>query len=104
MKTIQNESSTTVYPFIRACTASCKKLVAKIQSIKKSLLTEFHYGVDDHRRLFQLALNEAEALAHETGFPLLVFPTLAREKAEEVAEWTRRQQAVRRSALVRLAA
>jgi hypothetical protein len=103
-KTNQNQSSTNVYPFASACAASCKKLVAKIQSIKRALLAEFRQGAYTNNRMFQLALNEAEALAHETGFPLLVFPTLAREKVDSVAVWNRHQQAVRRSAYQRLAA
>jgi len=54
--------------------------------------------------MLHLALNEAEALAGETGFPLLVFPELAREKAESVAAWGRRQQAVRQTPVLALAA
>ena len=51
-------------------------------------------------RLLQLALNEAEAIAWQTGFPELVFPTLAVEKAQKVATWYERQEAMRRSAAV----
>jgi hypothetical protein len=46
-------------------------------------------------RLLHLALNEAEALALETGFPELVFPLLAQEKAARVASWYERQNFVR---------
>ena len=47
--------------------------------------------------VLQLALNEAEALAWETGFPELVFPTLAQEKARSVATWHERQKALRQA-------
>lgn len=100
----QNQSLTTAHPFVRACSVCGKKLVAKIQNFKKALLWEFRGRAYGNERMFQLALNEAEALAHETGFPLLVFPTLAREKAESIAGWSRHQRFVKRSALARLAA
>lgn len=69
-----------------------------LQTIKTGLLREFNpaYG---QQRMVELALNEAEALAHESGFPHLVFPTLAREKVEAVAAWNRRQRLVRRRVL-----
>ena len=53
--------------------------------------------------MVQLALNEAEALAHQTGFPFLVFPALAREKVEAVAAWNRHQWMVRHAVLRRAA-
>ena len=56
--------------------------------------------------LIRLALNEAEALAWETGFPQLVFNGLAEEKIQAVASWNRRQSEIRqnRSAELSLAA
>jgi hypothetical protein len=44
--------------------------------------------------LARLALNEAEALAWQTGVPHLVFPELADEKIRELAAWRERQMAV----------
>lgn len=99
-----NNTTCTPHPFISSCSASCQKLLNKLQLLKKGLLSEFNHRADAQDRMLQLALNEAEALARETGFPLLTFPVLAREKAESVAAWRDRQQAVRRSALQRLAA
>ena len=91
--TIQDESTaTSARPFA----ASCARLLSNIQSVKTGLLTEFHPAAYGQGRMVELALNEAEALAHETGFPLLVFPALAREKVEAVAAWNRRQRMVRR--------
>jgi hypothetical protein len=46
--------------------------------------------------LLRLALNEAEALAWETGVPHLIFPTLAMEKVRSVADWQSRQKLVQR--------
>jgi hypothetical protein len=51
---------------------------------------------DGQRKLINLVLNEAEALACQTPFPHLVFPTLAEEMAETLAKWRARQQALRR--------
>ena|SRR2546427_886630 len=46
-------------------------------------------------RLLRQALNEAEAIAWQTGFPQLVFPSLALEKARAVATWESRQRSMR---------
>jgi len=43
-------------------------------------------------RLLRQALNEAEAIAWQTGFPQLVFPSLALEKASAIATWENRQR------------
>jgi hypothetical protein len=47
------------------------------------------------RRLLDLAVNEAEALAWQTGVPNLVFLTLAEEKLDAVNRWLDRQEEVR---------
>jgi hypothetical protein len=47
--------------------------------------------------VLELALNEAAALAWQTGFPYLFFPVLAMEKACAVAAWHLRQQFIRRT-------
>lgn len=104
MSALRNKSANTAAAFVAACTASCKKLLTRIQSIKTALLNEFGQSAFKQDRMLQLALNEAEALAHETGFPLLTFPILAREKLQGVAAWRMRQQNVRRSSFARLAA
>ena len=65
-----------------------------IQSLKGSIFLEFRNRPVIHKTMLTLALNEAEALADETEFPLLVFPTLAREKAEAVAAWSARNAAL----------
>jgi len=47
-------------------------------------------------RLSRLALNEAEALAWQSGIPLLVFPALAEEKIRAVRAWRDYQASIRR--------
>ena len=76
--------------------ASCKKLLAQMESVKAAVVSEFRGRLEEHDRMVELAVNEAEALAWETGFPQLLFPDLAVEKAYAVAGWHERQQALRR--------
>jgi hypothetical protein len=47
--------------------------------------------------LLRLAVNEAEALAWQTDYPHLIFPTLAVEKVQAVTAWDAQQQALRRN-------
>lgn len=47
------------------------------------------------RRLLELAMNEAEALAWQSGVPNLVFLTLAEEKLDALNTWLARQEKVR---------
>ena len=89
---------------VQTCTDSCRKLVAGMRRAKAALVAEFRERSDRDERMLQLALNEAEALAWQTGFPSLVFPTLAREKAESVAAWSRRQRSLFETGASRLAA
>src|SRR5262245_15860630 len=90
------QPKTTAHPGLRnACLASCRKLLAQIAKTKDSLWNEFRDRLKSHEHVLQLALNEAEALAWQSGVPHLVFLTLAREKAEGVARWYNRQQSLR---------
>jgi hypothetical protein len=75
------------------CVASCRKLAQQIQQMKTRILGEFRKSFGSNERLLQLALNEAEALAWQTGYPQLVFPELAHEKAQAVTSWKARQAA-----------
>jgi len=83
---------------------SCQELLNRINSAKEDLLSEFRPTVGLHDRMLRLALNEAEGLAYETDFPLLIFPMLAREKAEAVAAWRVRQESIRNGVLQSFAA
>ena len=78
------------------CVASCRKLLAQLEDVREQVVAEFRDRLDGHKHVLDLALNEAEALAWESGFPQLFFPTLATEKATAVAGWHVRQQSLRR--------
>ena len=93
MEKIENNPSS----FASACMASCRKLLDRLAHVKQAVLDEFHDTVDAHNKMLRLAVNEAEALAWETDYPELVFPTLAQEKAAEVTSWQARQREIRRS-------
>ena len=99
---LSSGSGTLVQPLLRAWT-TCKSAFNRLQAIKTILLREFRLKVNNRERMLRLALQEAEALAHETGFPLLTFPLLAREKLEAVAVWSQREQAMRRAFVRKLA-
>jgi hypothetical protein len=75
------------------CRVSCRKARAQIQAAKDAMFAESSNALHPQERLLRLALNEAEALAWETKYPQLVFPTLATEKVQAVIAWNRRQQA-----------
>ncbi len=79
----------------RSCLRSCQKIHAGVSRAKASLLAEARDTAKAQERLLRLAMNEAEALAWQTGYPHLLFPALAQEKIEAVADWTRRQEAIR---------
>jgi hypothetical protein len=77
------------------CIAACHKFAAQIEWANGKLLAELQGTLDVPEKLFRLALGEAEALAWQTGYPHLLFPTLAAEKVQAVAEWNARQQIIR---------
>jgi len=83
--------------FIKSCARSCQKMLSRLQNVRDSVADEFRNLVGHRDRMLDLALHEAESLAYQTGYPQLVFPVLAREKAEAVVTWTRRQRELRHS-------
>jgi len=83
--------------FSEACRATCQKLIGLIQNAKEAIFIEFRARREAHEHLLRLALTEAEALAWETAYPHLVFPALAREKAQAIATWDARQRFIRRT-------
>jgi hypothetical protein len=89
-----NRSSNVEATITGRCVQSCKKLLAGIERAKKGIAAEFREIVESNQKSFQLALNEAEALAWQTDYPQLVFPDLAVEKIQAVATWQTRQQSV----------
>jgi hypothetical protein len=80
-----------------ACLDRCQRLVAHIATVKENLVAEFKQKFEVQERLLRLAINEAEALAWETDYPHLVFPTLALEKVKVAATWNERQGSIRRA-------
>ncbi len=78
-----------------ASLGACQKVINAIEQARENLKTKFDNLRADHEHMVQLALNEAEALAWETTYPHLLFPTLAEEKVQAVNTWAVRQNAVR---------
>lgn len=91
------ENAATNRSFANACLASCQKLLSQIGKTRSAIQNEFRETLDANEHLLRLALNEAETLAWQTGFPQLVFPTLATEKAQAVVAWSARQQSIQRT-------
>ena len=79
------------------CFASCRKLNTQVAGVKESILEEFQGRVPGNGQVVVAAVNEAEALAWQTPYPHLFFPTLAREKAMAATRWAARQMAVKRA-------
>jgi len=90
--------------FAHICLDSCRKLLARLEKAKANIMAEFRSSLHDHEHVLHLALNEAEALAWQTDFPQLVFPTLAMEKAQAVKAWHQRQESFREHGSLLLAA
>jgi hypothetical protein len=67
----------------------------RVNHAKEAVLAEWSSALRTQQHALRLALNEAEALAWETMYPHLVFPTLATEKVQAVAAWSDHQQRVR---------
>ncbi len=78
-----------------ATLGACQKVIKAIEQARENLKSKFNNLREDHEHMVQLALNEAEALAWETTYPHLLFPTLAEEKVQAVNTWAVRQNAVR---------
>jgi len=73
---------------------SCGKVLAGIDAAKASLLAEARQTWDPDEHLLYLAVNEAEAMAWQTGYPHLIFPALASEKIQAAEDWSRRQEMI----------
>jgi hypothetical protein len=71
-----------------------------MKKAKEAIFAESRDALKTQEQLLRLALNEAEALAWQTMYPHLVFPTLATEKVQAVVAWDARQRSVRRSTRV----
>ena len=78
--------------FGKTCRDCCRKVLARINRAKEVILAEARDTLNVRGQLLRLALNEAEALAFQTLYPQLVFPTLAVEKIQGAARWSDRQR------------
>jgi hypothetical protein len=87
-----------------ACLDSCQKILAHVENARARIFDEFRENLVGHEHLLKLAVNEAEALAWQTGFPQLLFPALAAEKARDVAAWHERQRLLHPHGVAREAA
>jgi hypothetical protein len=74
----------------------CRKLLQQIRKLKDSIMSDVRTTLNAPEHLLRLALNEAEALAWQSGVPHLVFPTLAMEKVQALSAWQKHQQLIRR--------
>jgi hypothetical protein len=93
----QLENPTALKTFANVCVDSCQKLLLQIERTKNSILAQYREKLNGYEQVLRLALNEAEAIAWQTEFPQLVFPTLALEKAQAVEIWHERQSSLRRA-------
>jgi len=91
----RNTKNLSAHNFAAACLTSCRKLLAQLEKTKTAIAAEFREAFGAPEQLLHLALNEAEALAWQTEYPFLVFPALATEKAQAVANWQARQRSIR---------
>src|SRR5262245_17017668 len=80
----------------RGCMASCKRVLSQINQVRRTIAREFLQSFRVPEHMLRLALNEAEAIAWQSGFPQLVFPDLASEKAQAIVAWQIRQRAISR--------
>jgi hypothetical protein len=73
------------------CASLCQNMKSRLALAKLAVLNEARLTLKAPRHLVELAVNEAEATAWQTGYPLLAFPTLAAEKVRAVAKWNHPQ-------------
>lgn len=79
----------------QATEARRRDIAVQFTNIKNDLVREFGTSLSGNGPLLKAVLNEAEALAWQTGYPHLLFPVLAEEKAAAVNLWAARQRRVR---------
>src|SRR5437763_1298644 len=90
--------------FTTHCLRACRKLMAELEQVKQSIAASYRELVGSDNHLLNLVLNEAEALAWQSEFPQLLFPTLAEEKVQALGAWRERQQSLRSDSRLALAA
>ncbi len=96
MNTTDRTKGTAFNRLADRCVDCGQKLMNQLNAVRNSILNEVRETLHVNDRLARLAINEAEALAWQTDYPHLFFPTLAQEKIQAVAAWNTRQRRVRR--------
>ena len=81
---------------VAVCLKSCRKMLEGINRTRVALVEEAGATSSELKNAMESALNEAEALAFQTPFPHLFFPTLAEEKVASARQWAGRQERIRR--------
>ena len=69
----------------------------QLDGVKNTILRQANLAGAVDRQVLRLAVAEAEALAWQTPYPHLLFPTLAQEKAAAANRWTERQRVLKNS-------
>lgn len=95
MKLNQEIQRSRVRAAANVCVECCQKLAAQTKAVKEGFGAEWRQTLAGPDRIFRLALNEAEALAWQTGYPHLLFPVLATEKIQAATDWSARQKLLR---------
>ncbi len=70
----------------------CRAILDNLQRTRAAILGKYQHASLAPEPMLRQVLTEAEALAWESGFPHLLFPELAAEKADSLATWYARQQ------------
>jgi hypothetical protein len=91
----KNESSSN-QNFAAACFGACEKIAHQLSQAKASLVAEFKDALKNREELLRNAIVEADALAWQTDYPHLLFPSLANEKLQTALGWQLRQQSLLR--------
>jgi len=95
MNSYQEVTKNAVKTAAQACIVSCQKIKTQFERVKANVLNELTDRLSLPEHWFRLAVEEAEALAWQTDYPHLLFPTLAMEKVQAMADWDARQQFIR---------
>jgi hypothetical protein len=96
IETNEGEAKVQATGALAKCTELCRAAARKLRLLEEQLtekLAAEMEGIMPHHLLRQ-AMNEAEALAWTTRYPLLFLPDLAEEKVQSARQWTNRQQQI----------
>lgn len=75
-----------------------KRQIEQLNRLKSRLTLEFGfaYGPCLGAGAVLNAVNDADAIAASSPFPLLIFPTLADEKVRKACQWQAKQRVIKR--------